>query len=104
MRYGHDPQELLWRLVRISQIVDDPSYLPVEGDRRSRSPLEYHDAHRTGVDQRIQIGFGLLEGRISRSISHPSMGLCSGVWQPIKRGAGLDAAGAIVAALTGNSH
>ena len=49
------------RLVRVAQTVDDPSHLPVDVDRRSRSPVEDHDAHWRGVDQRLQVGLGLPE-------------------------------------------
>ena len=42
--------------------LHDPSHLPVEGDRRTRSPVEDHDPHRRGVDQRLQVGLGLAEG------------------------------------------
>ena len=52
----HDLQELLGRLVRVSQAVDDPSHLPVDRHGLSRPGVEDHHAHGRGVYERLQVG------------------------------------------------
>ena len=60
MPAGQHAQELLRRLVRLPQAVDDPRRLPVERHRRSRPGVEDGHAHRRGVYQGLQVGPGPL--------------------------------------------
>ena len=56
----HHPQQLLGRLARGAQGLDDALRRPVERERRAGPGLEDHDADRRGVDQGLEVGAGPL--------------------------------------------
>ena len=55
---GSLPEKLLFRAPRRTQAADDTSGLPVQGHQLAARRIEHHDAHRRGVDQRLEVGAG----------------------------------------------
>ena len=55
-RHVTRPEQLLGRAVGEVQIADDPQRLPVERHGLAALAVEDHDAHRRGLDQRLQVG------------------------------------------------
>ena len=71
----HHLQQLLRRLARRAQTLDNPCRLPVERHRMAGPGIEDRHAHRRGVDQDLQVGPGALDVAVRARVGDRRRGL-----------------------------